>query len=221
MKKIFKSKHVVLYFGKGFNLSFQLCGYFDNRPRINIHLFFFGLELILPFRNKLTDECIPPQWGIAHHHQTLWIYKGNQNLSGNWYAFSMPWMRKWVRTSALRQDGFWEHETKNNTKNFWDNKWKSILWHKTYPYTYVLKSGVVQKRQATVKVEEREWRMNWFTWLPFNRRIQRTIDVEFNDEVGERTGSWKGGTLGCGYLLRPDETPLKCLRRMEKERVFD
>jgi hypothetical protein len=44
--------------------------------------------------------------------------------------------------------------------------------------------------------------------------------IEFNDEVGERTGSWKGGTLGCGYNLLPNETPLECLRRMEKERKF-
>jgi hypothetical protein len=40
------------------------------------------------------------------------------------------------------------------------------------------------------------------------------------DEVGEEAGSWKGGVLGCGYTLLPNETPLQCLRRMEKERKF-
>ena len=31
----------------------------------------------------------------------------------------------------------------------------------------------------------------------------------------------KGGTISCSYELRKDETPEQCLRRMEKERVFD
>jgi hypothetical protein len=39
-------------------------------------------------------------------------------------------------------------------------------------------------------------------------------------ECGERKGSWKGGTLGCSYELLPNETPLDCLKRMEKERKF-
>jgi hypothetical protein len=55
-------------------------------------------------------------------------------------------------------------------------------------------------------------------WSNLFNRIRTTIGVEFNDEVGERSGSWKGGTLGCGYEILPNETPLMCLRRMEKER---
>jgi hypothetical protein len=39
-------------------------------------------------------------------------------------------------------------------------------------------------------------------------------------EAGKRKGSWKGGTLGCGYELKKNETPLECLRRMESEREF-
>jgi hypothetical protein len=27
--------------------------------------------------------------------------------------------------------------------------------------------------------------------------------------------------VGCGYELRPNETALECLRRMERERKFD
>lgn len=32
--------------------------------------------------------------------------------------------------------------------------------------------------------------------------------------------SWKGGTIGCGYALRPNESPYECLKRMEQERKF-
>lgn len=79
-----------------------------------------------------------------------------------------------------------------------------------------LRSGDVQHRTATIKAEQRTW-TRW--WLPF-KRVSRSIDVEFNAEVGERTGSWKGGCLGCGYEMKPGETPLQALRRMEKERAF-
>ena len=133
----------------------------------------------------------------------------------------MPWSLDWVRTSALKKDGTWEHELKGKErKNFYEDKWNDILWSETYPYKYTLKSGEVQKRKATVKVDEREWRRRAFKWLTFFNKISRTIDVRFSDEVGERTGSWKGGTIGCGYDLLPNETPLECLRRMEKERKF-
>lgn len=134
----------------------------------------------------------------------------------------MPWQWQWVRTSSLRADGKWEHETKKvGDKSFWKDEWKGILWSEAYPYTYVLKNGEIQERIATVKVEEREWRWKGFKWLGFPNMVRKTIAVEFNDEVGERRGSWKGGTIGCGYDLLPDETPLQCLRRMERERKFN
>lgn len=76
-------------------------------------------------------------------------------------------------------------------------------------------------RLATVKVKEMEWRPRWFMWTTLFAQKRTSIDIEFDKEVGERTGSWKGGTLGCGYNLLPNETPLECLRRMEKERKFN
>ncbi len=57
-------------------------------------------------------------------------------------------------------------------------------------------------------------------WLPFLKRVVTSIDVTFNDEVGERSGSYNGGCIGCGYDLLTNETPEQCLRRMEMERKF-
>jgi hypothetical protein len=78
----------------------------------------------------------------------------------------------------------------------------------------------VQERTATVNVEEREWRQHWLKWTGLFANVQRTISVNFSDEVGERSGSWKGGCTGCSYQLRADETPEQSLRRMEAERKF-
>lgn len=219
----YNGKWIHFYLGWQFDISFEICGYFDNRPRINLDLFFFSLTLILPFRNKWTDECDPPKYGISYHHQTIWIFrggKGNMNGGNKWWTFYVPWMPSWVRTSNLRKDGTWEHETKGNRKDFYKKEWDEVLWKETHPYTYTLRSGKVQERLATIKVEEREWRWHWFKWLPLTKMVRKTISVNFNDEVGERTGSWKGGTTGCGYELFPGETPYECLKRMESERKF-
>lgn len=222
-KWIFESKWLIFYFTFNFDLSFEICGYFDNRPRIILGLIFFRLTLILPFRNKWTDECDSPKWGIAYHGSTFWIYrggKGNLNGGNKWWTLDAPWRWQWVRTSNLRKDGAWEHETKGNSKDFYKDKWKGIIWNEIHPYTYVLKNGTVQNRNATIKVAEREWRLHWLKWLPIIKKISKVIEIDFDGEVGERTGSWKGGTVGCSYPLLPHETPLECLRKMEKERKF-
>lgn len=94
----------------------------------------------------------------------------------------------------------------------------------TYPYTYILKDGTVQNRKAKVSVERRTWWQRWFGLGKKHltpKKVRTSINVEFDGEVGERTGSWKGGTLGCGYDLLPNETPEQCLRRMESERKFN
>ena len=221
-KWIFENRWLIFYWGWHFDISYQACGYFDPRPRINLDLIFFSLALILPFRSKHTDECDPPKWGIAYHNQTFWIEKGGHgNGTNKNYSIYMPWQWSWVRTSQMLRDGSWEHEKRGESKNFWDtDKWGDALWSKTYPYKYELNSGKIQERMATITISEREWRWHWFKWLPFPRKVSRTLDVEFNEEVGERTGSWKGGVLGCGYELKPNEAPLTCLRRMERERRF-
>jgi len=42
----------------------------------------------------------------------------------------------------------------------------------------------------------------------------------FDREIGERSGSWKGGCIGCGWDMKPGETAEQTLRRMESERTF-
>lgn len=195
----------------------------------------------LPIRSK-WDECDPPEYGIAYHDTRIWIYRGVK-----WWTIRMPWQFEWVRTSLLTKNTSeftspldllfytnpprvanseenwinWIHETKGRRVDTWKDEVKSLLWKREYSYHYILKSGKGQARIATVGVLEREWRMRWLTWIPLFNKVSRSIDVEFNDEVGERTGSWKGGTLGCGYELRQGESPIQCLRRMEKERIFN
>lgn len=222
-KWIYEGKWIIFYWGWRFDLSYETCGYFDARHRINLDLIIFSLTIILPIYSEHTDECDPPQWGIAYHNQTFWVHKGgkgNMNGGNKWWTYHVPWSYDWVRTSKLRKDGKWENETRGNRKDFYKDEWEGILWNDTLPYEYKLRSGEVQKVQATIKVVEMEWRQRWLKWIPLFKKVRKSIDIDFDNEVGERAGSWKGGTVGCGYYLKDNETPYECLRRMEKERTF-
>lgn len=220
-KWIYENKFLVFYFTNSFDISFEICGYFDNRPRINFDIIFFSLELILPFRNSWTDECDPPKWGISIHDNTVWIYrggKGNMKGGNKWWTWNIPFLTKnWVRSSILLKNNTWEHETKGNTKNFYEEKWKKqqAVWN--YRYTDKYDGEIIP---TTIYVEEREWRPKWLEWTSLFAEKRRTIDVHFSKECGKRKGSWKGGTIGCGYELLPNEHPLSCIKRMEKEREF-
>lgn len=148
-----------------------------------------------PWTKVVPDEgqCSGPTYGFQFYEELLWIKYGKSKgyRSDPRTTFKMPWAWKHVKHQVLSQP-------------------------ETHPYTYTLKSGKLQHRTATIKVEERRWERYW---LPTSR-TRRYIDIVFNDEVGEKSGSWKGGCIGCGYDMLPNEAPVDTLRRMEAERKF-
>lgn len=216
MSKVFKNKWISLYFGKcNFGITYEVGSYFSKWHQIHIALYFAQAFINLPIDSG-RDECDNPEYGFMFHHNSFWIYYG---LNKQW-SFNLPWFDyKWVRTSYLLKGGNWVNDTPKQ-KQDWDFYNNKYVWEETYPYTYTLNNGSIQERTATIKVCEREWRRKWFTWTKLTSKSRKTIEVEFSDEVGEETGSWKGGTVGCGYDILGNETPLECLRRMEKERKF-
>lgn len=184
------------------------------------------LFLNLPFKTGIQD-CESRQWGFyIYYHGFLSetdfvICKGSKTKH-----IDFPWNLEWYRTSHLAEWGpdqpmIWLIEYKGHRLDYWDTeKHGETFWKETHPYTYVLESGEVQERQATIRVKEMEWRRKGWMWSPFLNQVIKSIDVQFDKEVGERTGSWKGGTVGCGYELLPNESPYQCFKRMEKERKF-
>lgn len=143
-----------------------------------------------------------PQWsafGSADYGVVL--HWGQRRRSFDW-----PWAVFTVAYESQLPDGTWRSVFDSLPRPHFEE----------HPYTYTLASGEVQNRTATVSKRRHVLRRRWGWW----KWIKESIHVEFSDEVGERTGSWKGGTIGCGYDLRPGETLLECLRRMERERSF-
>ena len=158
----------------------------------------FGLFRVcfsFPWNRVVSDEgqCSGPTYGFVFFDGGLQLHWGKckGKRDDPMTIIAMPWQ--------------WRHR-----------EHKILTEPESSSYRYMLRSGKVQECTATIKVESRLWMRPWF---PF-RRLSRYIDVCFSDEVGEQSGSWKGGTIGCSYTMRIGETPLDTLRRMERERVF-
>lgn len=185
-----------------------------------VHLGFglFSLNFSFPWAKTVPDEgqCSGPTYGFYFFCDHLVFQWGeSKGRGGDPMKFIyMPWSWEHVRHDYLNPDGSLHHRA--GKADYYAPEETKQRW----TYDYFLSSGEVQNRTATINGEEREWRWRWFQWLPWPRLIQRTIHVEFNAEVGERTGSWKGGTLGCSWEWKKGERMLAALRRMERERIF-
>lgn len=191
-----------------------------------LHIHLLWMNLFLHFPGKLRaifhKDGSPAygeweQWGFSTH------WDGHGGIHLNWgmrtKIIDWPWTYTFIYKEELRDDGVWELRQRHDWKLGYPRTDISKL-TRVSPYTYVLKSGEVQNRIATVT--EGRWyrRRRFIKWTSWMQWIDHCIEVEFSDEVGERSGSWKGGCTGCGYAINPGETAEQCLRRMEKERKF-
>ena len=207
-------------------------GYGDSNADVCLHVcipFLFSLYFII----CEVLRCKEQKTGVAIHNQGLWIYplvwENETNHDDPWWRrwlhFAFPWELNWYQTEILSHDlakVVWKENVHCKCKflDSWDiRKASEKMESRDYRYRYVLNNGESQERTATVHVTRMEWRARW--WPIFRqRKVSTSIAVQFSDEVGEGTGSWKGGCTGCGYDLLPGETPEQCLRRMEVERKF-
>lgn len=172
----------------------------------------FGFLIALPFMDRWHREPheMMEKWGFCYFERSLHFNWGPRTR-----VVYLPWDYQHIKHEVRRPDGTWTACVPSYSDKEPDGRWTA-----TYGYHYLLKSGEVQERLATIHVERREWRQKWLVWCPLFAKKRQSIDVMFNDEVGERAGSWKGGCVGCGYEMRKGETPEQTLRRMEREREF-
>lgn len=218
-----------------FEITFNECGYDEGWAHLSISMLGWYNQIQLPFikSKRFPDgDCDGPSYGIAVHNDTFWIYRGgNGNCGGGskWWTWDLPWFTSDIyrheietkdpETGKIRMIPY---KVLNEMKDK-NGRWQPI---EENPLTNIHYSDFTDKYDGTVLtasfyVEEREWRRKWFHWTRLGRTVRRSIDIKFSEEVGSRKGSWKGGTVGCGYDLLPGETPEECLKRMERERSFD
>lgn len=182
------------------------------RRYLSLHIHFLFLNFFIPFPIKASEgenDCGGRSWGFSFDS-----YGVHLNWGDKCKIFDYPWNWESVRHEVRRPDGSWAPYVGSYEKDK-EPDGRELF---KFPYAYTLQSGEVQKRTATVFVERSARRMRWLKWCTFFEKVEHHIDVTFDDEVGERTGSWKGGCLRCGYTMKPGETAHDTLRRMESER---
>ena len=198
----------------------------------------FIISLYLTF-DRVMKCGKETELGFSIHDSTFYLYtfsfRNEWNSRDPWWrkgwSWSFPWTYDWYSTEVLdnspmgRQESLWIDKRRKGKKGdvfarMHDQDAVSKTVQKTWPYRYVRKNGEVQEREATIHAERMTWRMKWWPLLPFTKS-STSICVKFNEEIGEGVSSWKGGCVGSGYNMLPDETPFQCLARMERERKFD
>ncbi len=184
---------------------------------IHLHILFLNIFVHFPLQRLPRSKREPwmrewQTWGFSFCDDAL-HFRWNE-ASKVWW---IPWLNKiHQRHEVRRADGSWVPFVGSWERGKEpDGRQEFVL-----PYRYTLRNGTIQDRTATVCVERRAWRPKWFTWTKLFERERQSIDVLFSDEVGERSGSWKGGCVGCGWEMLPGETAEQTLRRMEAERKF-
>ena len=229
----FKWKYFELSFAPRWAFSLQLLrgGYFDQRYMLNLALGWGQFYITLPIKTRLAEGCHTPRYGIAIHNNAFWIYTGGKydesigQCTGNdqWITWDLPfftWVFEghWIKDQNSKWVKMQQTKLGVGDSNPSPYKFRKTRAHaETYSYVYILDDGTVQNRTARCTEEYRAWHRKW---APALVKWSRVIDVEFNDEVGERSGSWKGGVLGCSYEMYDNETMGEALRRMEVERKF-
>lgn len=231
--------HVEWLFGKharGFALTATF-GYGENDGTC-LHVcipWVASLYLVL----AISPKCRETQIGVAIHNQAIWFHPWtDQNASRHddpWYrksyCWNFPWSLDWHSTEILKPlfgvaskdwPVVWSESRptrKRDASTFDIRQEREKSMAEAYPYEYTPKNGDKQTVTATIHVERFTHRARWWPLIPI-QQSRTSIDVEFSEEVGEGTGSWKGGCVGCGCEMIEGETPLECLRRMERERIF-
>ncbi len=141
------------------------------------------------------------------------IHYGRQthdsSTTQSWSRF-LPWTQwRHVRHSLYDMDGnhFADMPETRRMLDTWEER--KALEDSCPSATFEFKDFDGQKLVVQAKIEEREWRAGegWFKWLSWFRKpkISRSLDLRFSAEVGDRKGSWKGGTIGHSIELKPGE----------------
>ncbi len=184
---------------------------------LHVHFLLLSLFIHFPLAWEPSSKREPymrewQRWGFSQCDDSI-RFRWNEYVK----CWNLPWFSSvFQRHEVRRSDGSWVPYV-GSWEQGKEADGREIF---TFPYCYVLKRGEAQERIATVYVDRMAWRRKGFEWSRLFETERQYISVEFSGEDGERSGSWKGGCVGCGWEMLPGETVEQTLRRMERERVF-
>lgn len=205
-----------------FEITYRNHGYDYSNAELHISMFGWHSLFRLPWKHKNIDMWREEKtYGMSIHDNTVFFNWG-YNLKG----WDLPFVScggcvRWVRYNGSSDAYFYDSmltaswETHPYKMKYEGGCQNPTTWE--YDYTDPYDGAVVP---CKFWVEEMEWRPKWLKWTKAFAKTRRYIEVEFSQEMGPRKGSWKGGTLGCGYELLSGEHPTDCIKRMEREYKF-
>lgn len=213
-------------------LAFELGAH--ETPHLHIALLVFSWFIPLPL---FTQRWFPGDCGIDRaRYGFSWRFgkEWGGDLHLSWGRRSKitwaPWGLEHIRTDYLGDDLEW-HDDRLKPAS-----WRRLAeedagpepWTASYPFHYMLDNGEVQHTIATVTRRRAFHGRRWIgpkrfrAWLRSILPVTRfeSLDIAFDDEMGERRGSWKGGTVGTSCKIGPDESPIAALRRYQRTARF-
>lgn len=209
----------------------------DRKPRCCLRVHFFGHTffaelppLLKPYR-EYTDlrhyewaktpgywETFPREFGFVAYRDDIHYYYGPQThdsvttKSGVAY---IPWMSKrFSRHSiyGLKGEELWTQQ--GDAKDFNAYWWAKEAAPKA---RFEIEDGDGTRVKVTTLIEEREWRhgIRAFKWLSLfvAPKVVRSLDIDFDKEVGPEKGSWKGGLMGTSIDMLPGELHEQAFKR--------
>lgn len=128
------------------------------------------------------------------------------------WSIHLPWAQSRITAYRLFDDkGNLFYEIKNkeglNDLEYFDNIRKAkqecpkVLFNlKDFDGTEVIAKTIIEE----VVYEKGE---GWFKWLSWfcKSEVYRRLDIEFDKETGPEKGNWKGGTIGCSFIINNGE----------------
>lgn len=137
----------------------------------------------------------------------------------SWSCF-LPWTQwRFVRFSLFQPDGthFFTEMEEKRPKGFDHYRLQHEAEKQVGKAIFKIRDFDGEEITATTHIEEREWKFGtgWCSWLSMfaKPKIRRSLSINFSAETGPEKGSWKGGTLGHGIDMLPNETPEQAFRR--------
>lgn len=162
----------------GFRVTARRC---THHIEWNVALFLFTLHWSTACANppnpKRTNPYSESLYGFYFFDGDLWVGWGKL------HCITMPWRLQHVQTLYLDTHGVWVKTPQV----------KHVI---KVPFTYHTRLGQTQERVATLTFSEWYGRPRALRWTKLFEQRCAYISIEFNAEVGDEAGSWKGGVLG-------------------------
>ena len=198
-------------------------------------------RIISPYREKVqakywdaaTIKRLGRDWywsvdrrdfGFSYSEGFLQVYYGRQtgdSTTDKTWSKSMPWTNWHTRRLSIYDaDGnlFWKYLVPYGIKGmpYWEEMYRLKEGGLLPQMAFTIDdNGTAVLATTTLEETEHSLGTGRWAWLRFFRRnrVRRSLKIEFNQEVGNEKGSWKGGLVGTSIDVRPGEDHEGAMRR--------